>query len=135
MARALRQFVEEGDGTLPLPGSLPDMKALSATYVQLQLLYRRKAAEDLATFKRLLEGILQSVSLPVDIISSEEIESFAKNASYLKVVRGRRLADLTESHGTAIGDVREYLLVVWGMAIISLHLRLLIHRKSISWRL
>lgn len=121
MMRALRQFVEQGDGTLPLPGSLPDMKALSSTYVQLQLLYRQKAAEDLVKFKQLLMAVLQSVSLPVDIISVEEIDSFAKNASYLKVIRGRRLTDFTESHGTAGGDVRECLFDHRGRAIINLH--------------
>lgn len=83
------------------------MKALSSTYVQLQLLYRQKAAEDLAIFKQLLLVVLQSVSLPADTISTDEIESFAKNASYLKVIRGRRLRDMTDSHGTADGDVRE----------------------------
>jgi amyloid beta precursor protein binding protein 1 len=107
MVKALRHFVEQGDGTLPLPGSLPDMKALSATYVELQLIYRQKASEDLAIFKRLVVEVLQSVSLPFDVISDEEIESFAKNAAYLKVIRGRRLRDMTESHGPADGDVRE----------------------------
>lgn len=107
MVRALRHYIEQGDGTLPLPGSLPDMKALSSTYVQLQLLYRQKASEDLATFKRLVSEVLQSVSLPADDISDGEIESFAKNAAYLKVIRGRRLRDTAESHGLADGDVRE----------------------------
>lgn len=105
MVRALRSFVEQGDGTLPLPGSLPDMKALSATYVQLQKLYRQKASKDLATFKLLLTDVLNQVNLPLDAISPEEIESFVKHASFLKLIRGRTLQDMQEHPNIAtIGE-------------------------------
>jgi amyloid beta precursor protein binding protein 1 len=33
-------------GVLPLPGSLPDMKAQSADYIALQNIYKAKARED-----------------------------------------------------------------------------------------
>ena len=94
-------FVEEGDGTLPLPGSLPDMKSLSATYVELQGLFREKAAKDVDTFRGYLTTVLEEAQLPADAISTAEIESFTKNASYLKLIRGRRLRDMIESPKSA----------------------------------
>lgn len=73
------------------------MKALSATYVQLQRLHRQKALEDLATFKLFLTEVLKEVNLPLDAISPEEIESFAKHASFLKLIRGRTLQDVQKN--------------------------------------
>jgi hypothetical protein len=46
MARALRNFVAdpaEGDGQLPLLGTLPDMESDTTSYVQLQTLYDGKS--------------------------------------------------------------------------------------------
>ncbi|UZJ54857.1 hypothetical protein CBS101457_004177 [Exobasidium rhododendri] len=96
LVRALRSFVEQGDGSLPLSGALPDMKSLSATYVELQRVYRAKANEDVTTFKRILIQVLQQVNLPVDAVPSDELQSFAKHASYLKLIRGRPLRDIIE---------------------------------------
>lgn len=93
LVRALREFVEKGDGTLPLPGSLPDMKAQSSTYVELQKLYKTKATQDVQQLQRYLEGILEQVGLPSNAISQDEIESFAKHTAYLKLIRGRPLSD------------------------------------------
>ncbi|PWN37308.1 uncharacterized protein FA14DRAFT_159419 [Meira miltonrushii] len=96
LVRALREFVEKGDGTLPLPGSLPDMKAQSSTYVELQKLYKTKASEDVQQLQQHLEEILNQVGLPSNAISQDEIESFAKHTSYLKLIRGRPLNDRLE---------------------------------------
>ncbi|MCO5596227.1 hypothetical protein L7F22_050287 [Adiantum nelumboides] len=93
LVRALREFVEKGDGNLPLPGSLPDMKAQSSTYVQLQKLYKNKASRDVQQLQHYLEEILNQVGLPINAISQDEIESFAKHTSYLKLIRGRLLSD------------------------------------------
>lgn len=48
MARALKDFVEgQGDnGLLPVRGSIPDMFSDSKRYIQLQNIYRDKAATD-----------------------------------------------------------------------------------------
>lgn len=97
LVRALREFVRDGDGTLPLPGSLPDMKAQSSTYVELQHLYRAKAASDVGRLRSCLETVLQQVGLPVNAISADELESFAKHAAYLKLIRGHRLRDRIEA--------------------------------------
>jgi amyloid beta precursor protein binding protein 1 len=105
LVRSLRSFVQHGDGSLPLPGALPDMKSLSATYVELQRIYRAKAMEDISTLKRYLAETLEQVGLPTDAISIEEIESFAKHASYLRLIRGRQLRDIIEHpRSEAVGE-------------------------------
>ncbi|CAD6884835.1 unnamed protein product [Tilletia controversa] len=78
-----------GGGLLPLPGSLPDMKASSAGYVELQNVYRRKALQDLANFQAHLSSILASVGLAADVVPLEEVESFVKHAAYVELIRGR----------------------------------------------
>jgi len=100
LVRALKSFVEASvstggsyvaarGGALPLPGSLPDMKASSAGYVSLQNVYRRKALQDLADFRTHLESVLTGVGLEPNVIPVEEIESFVKHAGYITLIRGR----------------------------------------------
>lgn len=93
LMRALKDFIEQGDGTLPVSGSLPDFKSLSSTYVQLQQLYRSKFARDVATLQAHLDKVLSSVNLPHNAISQDEIESFAKHAAYVKLIRSRPMRE------------------------------------------
>lgn len=101
LVNALRSFVRAdasspipgGDGLLPLPGSLPDLKALSTTYVDLSNLYRRKAKADLDLLRLHLAQTLRTAGVSVDAISDEEVERFAKLAGYVRLVRGRKLSD------------------------------------------
>lgn len=80
LVRALRDFVEQGDGHLPLPGSLPDFKATSSTYADLQCLYKDKAKKDVETLKACLAAVLVKAKKPKNPVSDSEIESFAKHA-------------------------------------------------------
>lgn len=78
-------------GILPLPGSLPDMKAQSADYVALQNIYKSKArrdADEVTATVRQLEAQLARSTPP---IPERDIEVFCKNAAHIKVVRGRRI--------------------------------------------
>ncbi|PWN43265.1 hypothetical protein IE81DRAFT_288928, partial [Ceraceosorus guamensis] len=101
LLHALRSFVQAeasspipgGAGLLPLPGSLPDLKALSTTYVELSNLYRRKAKADLELLKLHLAQTLRTAGVPSDAISSEEVERFAKLAGHVRLVRGRKLSE------------------------------------------
>ncbi|KAI9797142.1 MAG: hypothetical protein M1833_005657 [Piccolia ochrophora] len=74
---------------LPLPGSLPDMKAQSADYIRLQNIYKAKARKDVAEVLatvRELEGSL-SHDVPID---EKEVEAFCKGAAFIKVIQGRK---------------------------------------------
>jgi len=93
LASAVSQFVKnEGQGCLPLMGSLPDMHSTTEGYIALQKLYQTKAAEDIATVGRYVDSILQSGKTNVSI-STEDIKKFCRNSPFLKVVRYRSLQD------------------------------------------
>lgn len=110
LIRALRNFVETpsqhspsgGEGQLPLPGSLPDFKASSSTYVEVQRLFKQKAQRDLEGLKGHLAAVLASVDLPSAAIADSEVESFAKHAGYVKLIRGR---SLRERYGSPAKEV------------------------------
>ncbi|TGO56312.1 hypothetical protein BCON_0079g00060 [Botryotinia convoluta] len=82
IADAVKKFYEKHN-ELPLPGSVPDMKAQSSTYVQLQNIYKAKARQD-------VQEILETVRAHArgNEIKTEEVEVFCKNAAFIKLIRG-----------------------------------------------
>ncbi|CEL09451.1 Putative Complex: human APP-BP1 binds to the amyloid protein [Aspergillus calidoustus] len=87
IASAVREFYEHHK-VLPLPGSLPDMKALSADYVSLQNIYKSKARKDIADVTKIIRRTESQLGRSVEI-SEKDIEVFCKNASHIQVIRGR----------------------------------------------
>jgi NEDD8-activating enzyme E1 regulatory subunit len=89
-ASAIKTF-HKRHGVLPLPGSLPDMKARSQYYIQLQQVYKKKARDDVAEVLETVRTTEKALSRNSSPIPYEEVEAFCKNASHVKVVRGRTL--------------------------------------------
>lgn len=73
---------------LPLPGSVPDMKARSADYIQLQNVYKSRARQDLAEVLATVRSLEKQFGRTV-AIDEKEVEAFCKNAAHIKLVRGR----------------------------------------------
>jgi amyloid beta precursor protein binding protein 1 len=73
---------------LPVPGSVPDMKARSADYIQLQNVYKSKARKDLAEVVESVRFLERNANRS-SVIEERDIEAFCKNAAYIKLVRGR----------------------------------------------
>ena len=75
-------------GVLPVPGAVPDMKARSADYIQLQNVYKSKARKDMA---EVLDSVrfLERNANRSTAIDEKDIEAFCKNAAHIKLVRGR----------------------------------------------
>jgi len=75
-------------GVLPVPGSVPDMKARSADYIELQNVYKSKARKDV---EEVLESVrfLERTTDRATPIDEKDIEAFCKNAAHIKLVRGR----------------------------------------------
>ncbi|KAL8732519.1 MAG: hypothetical protein Q9166_002733 [cf. Caloplaca sp. 2 TL-2023] len=89
VASAIQKF-HEAQGSLPLPGALPDMKAQSKDYIQLQTIYRTKARQDVDGVTKHVRTIEEALGrqAPVD---SKEIEAFCKGASFVKLIKGQVL--------------------------------------------
>ncbi|KAF2708757.1 hypothetical protein K504DRAFT_381144 [Pleomassaria siparia CBS 279.74] len=75
-------------GVLPVPGAVPDMKARSADYIQLQNVYKSKARKDVM---EVLESVrfLERTTGRETVIEEKDVEQFCKNAAHIKLVRGR----------------------------------------------
>jgi amyloid beta precursor protein binding protein 1 len=87
VAHAISQFYQH-HGVLPLPGSVPDMKAISSDYVELQNVYKSKARQDVETVTQTVRTIEQQIAKAPPIPASE-IEAFCKGAAHIKLIRGK----------------------------------------------
>ena len=95
IACGIHDFYQNHNRLLPLPGTLPDMKAQSADYVQLQTIYKKKATDDVSE----VIAIIKSHNPPQDIPHSE-ITEFCKNAAHVKLIRGRALPPPSDMKST-----------------------------------
>jgi len=94
MAKAIRDFVDnEGNGTLPLRGSVPDMTAKTDHYVALQQVYCEQAARDTDVVYRRVQQLLHQLNQPADTISESDVKQFCKHAACLHVMRGTKIAE------------------------------------------
>ncbi|XP_063266591.1 NEDD8-activating enzyme E1 regulatory subunit isoform X1 [Prinia subflava] len=94
LVRALKEFVaNEGQGSLPVRGTIPDMMADSSKFIKLQNVYREKAKKDIAAVGNHAAKLLQSLGKAPESISERELKLFCSNAAFLRVVRCRSLAE------------------------------------------
>jgi amyloid beta precursor protein binding protein 1 len=95
IAGAINEFYQN-HGCLPLPGSVPDMKAQSSVYVKLQGIYKAKARKDAL---EVLE--IARTRAGGKHVDPTEVELFCKNASFVKLVNatvdGRDLSKTFEA--------------------------------------
>ncbi len=87
IAKAIATFYTKHNA-LPVPGSVPDMKARSADYIQLQNVYKSKARKDLAEVTESVRSLERNANR-TNAIEEKDIEAFCKNAAHIKLVRGR----------------------------------------------
>jgi amyloid beta precursor protein binding protein 1 len=81
IAKAIKAFYEKW-GVLPVPGTIPDMKAQSTDYISLQNVYKDKARQDVKE----VYATARSLDPTID---EREVEAFCKNAAHVKLIRGR----------------------------------------------
>ncbi|KAL1117290.1 hypothetical protein AAG570_004616 [Ranatra chinensis] len=94
MARALQDFVaNEGEGLLPLRGSLPDMTADTTGYIALQQIYQQESLRCAEIVHRRAQHLVHHLGLADDLITEADTRLFCKHASDLAVVRGTSIAD------------------------------------------
>ncbi|KXZ45671.1 hypothetical protein GPECTOR_52g69 [Gonium pectorale] len=101
LVAALRAFVDnEGAGTLPLEGSIPDMHATTDMYLRVQHLYREKAERDVAAVEAHVRQLLTRLGRPAGAIPHDTVRLYCRHARHLRCVRYRTLAEETGT-GTA----------------------------------
>ncbi|XP_077686899.1 NEDD8-activating enzyme E1 regulatory subunit isoform X1 [Eretmochelys imbricata] len=94
LARAVKEFVaKEGQGNLPVRGTIPDMIADSGKFIKLQNVYREKAKKDAAAVGNHAAKLLQSVGKAPESISQKELKLLCSNSAFLRVVRCRSLSE------------------------------------------
>jgi len=101
LAAAVNSYVKnEGNGKLPLMGTIPDMTSDTKTFVALQHLYRNKSLADAAIVKHHVENILGKLELPKNYIDEEYITLYCKHVLFLKALNYTTIGD--EQHAEKI---------------------------------
>lgn len=110
IAKAVRDFVEnEGNGNLPLQGSLPDMTAETSRYIALQQIYHNQSARDAEVVYRRVQQLLHQLNQPDDTISECDVKQFCKHSANLAVLRGSCIAEEYDLRGTAAANIAMHL--------------------------
>ncbi|XP_060586197.1 NEDD8-activating enzyme E1 regulatory subunit-like isoform X3 [Ruditapes philippinarum] len=109
LVRAIKEFADsEGNGALPLRGTIPDMTADSERYIQLQNVYHEQADLDISIVTQRVHDLLQDIGRAGGI-SEQEIKTFCKNAAFIRVVRCRSLEQEYCDHSDKIKDIGQHL--------------------------
>ncbi|XP_044275729.1 NEDD8-activating enzyme E1 regulatory subunit [Varanus komodoensis] len=105
LARAVKEFVaKEGQGNLPVRGTIPDMIADSGKFIKLQNIYRDKAKKDAEAVANYAAKLLQSIGKAPESISQRDLKLLCSNSAFLRVVRCRSLSD---EHGLSTANKEE----------------------------
>ncbi|KAK9757273.1 hypothetical protein RND81_01G153100 [Saponaria officinalis] len=108
MVAALKEFIAlEGDGEVPLEGSIPDMTSSTEHYVNLQKIYQAKAEADIIAMEQHVQNILKKIGRESHAISKTTIKSFCKNARKLTVCRYRMVEE--ELNSPKLPELQKYL--------------------------
>ncbi|KAL5217863.1 hypothetical protein ABZP36_018547 [Zizania latifolia] len=103
---ALKEFIaNEGNGELPLEGTIPDMTSLTEYYVSLQKIYQAKAEFDCLAMEHHVKDILKRIGRDPDSISRTFIKAFCKNARKLRVCRYRSMEEFSSP---VLSEVQKY---------------------------
>jgi len=89
-------------GLLPLSAALPDMHTSTASYINLQNLYKKQAMADAVLFRECLGQVLLEAGLESEAISGEDADEFVKHCHTLLCERGSRSKD--ELTAAEVGD-------------------------------
>jgi len=105
LVKALKAFVDHPSNTLgllPLSAALPDMHTSTASYINLQNLYKKQAMADAALFRECLGQVLLEAGLEAEAISATDADEFVKHCHTLLCERGSKPKD--ELVAADVGD-------------------------------
>ncbi|KAH7424566.1 hypothetical protein KP509_11G013600 [Ceratopteris richardii] len=108
MVAALKEFIaNEGEGDLPLDGTIPDMTSTTEYYVTLQKIYQEKAESHVSSMEARVREILKRIGKDPQSISKSAIKLFCKNSRNVRVYRYPSLED---EYNSCIGGELQRLL-------------------------
>lgn len=108
LARALREFVyNEGNGCLPLRGSIPDMTSSSSMYVELQRVYQARANKDVDVVLSYVHQILSNIGKMKNTISRKAVREFCRNSSFINFITYRSISE--EYTNPKLDELRSFL--------------------------
>lgn len=108
IASAISTFYKK-HGFLPLPGSLPDMKAQSADYIALQNIYKTKARKDVEEVLETVRATEAKLGSRATSVTEKEVEVFCKNAAHIKVIHGRDIPQIEKDATQTIKTIKNSL--------------------------
>ena len=83
------------------------MHSSTTSYITLQNLFKAQHLADLSEFRSVLAQVLESLGLPIEAVSEEEVERFVKGAGSVGIIKGSPLAETKERNDLldhAIGE-------------------------------
>jgi len=103
LVRALKEFVAtEGNGLLPVRGSIPDMTASSKMFIDLQKVYQHQASLDVEAVKNHLNRLPIK---PTSDITLTDVKHFCKNAAFLRVIHCKSLEEEYNSDTLNVSEI------------------------------
>ncbi|RPD52724.1 hypothetical protein L226DRAFT_480353 [Lentinus tigrinus ALCF2SS1-7] len=104
LLETLAEFTKDpsGPGTLPISATLPDMKADTKSYVQLQNLYRQAAEVEKNKFKEIFAAKHPEIAKTAN---PDEVDTFVKNAHHLRVLRGKQLGAFDKDRDAIVNSL------------------------------
>jgi len=85
------------------------MTADSKRYIELQNVYQEQARKDVAVITQRVQKILLDLGKSADTIQDSEIRLFCKNAAFLRLIRGRSLAEEYRPNTAKASELGSYL--------------------------
>eukprot|EP00357_Protocruzia_adherens_P002316 CAMPEP_0115024230 /NCGR_PEP_ID=MMETSP0216-20121206/33053_1 /TAXON_ID=223996 /ORGANISM="Protocruzia adherens, Strain Boccale" /LENGTH=523 /DNA_ID=CAMNT_0002398127 /DNA_START=16 /DNA_END=1587 /DNA_ORIENTATION=- len=87
---AIKKFMDnEGNGALPLIGSIPDMTSDTDSYINLQSIYNTRSTDDFEKTRKHLDDTLAAAGRSSEDVSDEYFQRFCKNVYTLDCLRYR----------------------------------------------
>ena len=115
---AIKQFVlsEEGNGCLPISGTIPDMTSDSERYIKLQTLYQDAAKSACNHVAKHVSEILRSIGRSPESIPFSEVKRFCRNARTLEMMATSSLDECELSNPEFQGSAGNKLLKMFPQA-------------------
>jgi amyloid beta precursor protein binding protein 1 len=109
LIRALREFLCQSNGRLPLRGSLPDMTSDTNRYIELQNIYTNKSREDRESLAAIVKEMCIQAGQSTETVSENTLKIFCHSCHCLRLTRTQPIYEEYEldKHSARAARLRE----------------------------